>query len=76
MYIYLVEMRQKKIANNGPMMCEQARSFGHSFGFMDFKGNTRWLHQFLKRHGMWHRIINGGEDDTPRDVTTSWKESN
>jgi uncharacterized protein (DUF927 family) len=41
---------------------------------MDFKGRTRCLHQFLERHSTCYSIINREEDDTLKDVTTSWKE--
>jgi hypothetical protein len=37
-------------------------------------GGGRWLHRFLERHGICHRIINGEKGDEPKDVTASWKE--
>jgi hypothetical protein len=40
---------------------------------MDFKGSTGWLYRLLERHVICHRIING-EEDTPKDITTSLKE--
>jgi hypothetical protein len=71
-----MEMMRKKIAIYGPMICEQARSFACSSGFMDFKWSTGWLHQFLNKHNKCRRMINGEKDEAPIDITASWKKSN
>ena len=61
-YTWFVEIRAKNIPLNGPLLCERARSFARSLGFPEFMGSTGWLHRFLERYGICHKIINGEAD--------------
>jgi hypothetical protein len=51
---------------------KRAKYSAPSFGFMDFKGSTGWLHQFLKRQSICH--ITGEKGDATKDVAAWWKE--
>ena len=72
-YTWFVEMRAKNIPINGPLLCECARSFERSLGFLEFMGSIGRLHRFRKRLDISHKIINGEANDAPQEGASSWR---
>ncbi|GBM41516.1 Tigger transposable element-derived protein 4 [Araneus ventricosus] len=65
-------MRDKNVPISGPFIIEKAIQFANALGYNEFRGSSRWLEKFKRKHGIMAKVIFGESKDVNDNDSENW----